>query len=215
MLGAALLVTGAAQSEAQNTALNIVQDLNFKLTAYYQMSPTENSSAFFRHAGKVSVTNKDLINLIEKEVNIIFSSNAKLLLISTTPQDLTPKVVIRDKFEGEKFDTDVTQYFTAEVLASIEETKINKNPLKTNGKSYDVVAFEMNASQTQFKVLGFGNTKVNTGKREGDPVAIVHTGKVDVSGSGDYQVSVLGGVIPVALTGTIQITGTEVKAMVE
>jgi hypothetical protein len=125
-------------------------------------------------------------------------------------------VIIRDKFEGNQFDTDVTEFFGAELLASIEDVKINKNPLKTNGKSYDVVAFEMHTSQTHFKVLGFGNTKVNTGKHEGDPVAIVHTGKVDVSGNGDYQVSVLvGGVVPVALTGTIQISGTDVKAMVE
>ena len=215
MLGAALLVTGATQSEAQNTVLNIIQDLNFKLTGYYQMSPTETSSAFFRHAGKVSITNKDLINLIEKEVNIIFSSNAKLLLISTTPQDLTPKVVIRDKFEGEKFDTDVTQYFTAEVLASIEETKINKNPLKTKGLSYDVIAFEMNLTQVHFKVMGFGTTQVKTGKYEGEPVAVVHTGKVDASGSGAYQVNYLTGVVPVALFGTVQIEGTDVKAVAQ
>jgi hypothetical protein len=215
MLGAALLVTAATQSEAQNTVLNIVQDINFKLTGYYQMSTTENSSAFFRHAGKVSITNKDIINLIEKEVNIIFSSNAKLLLISTTPVDLSPKVVIRDKFEGEKFDTDVTQYFSAEVLASIEDTKINKNPLKTNGSSYDVIAFEMKLTQVHFKVMGFGITQVKTGKYEGESVAVVHTGKVDTSGSGEYQVNYLTGVVPVALSGTVQISGTDVKAMPE
>jgi len=216
MLIAAALAAATVQSNAQNTVLKVVQDINFKLTGYYQMSPTENSSTIFRHAGKVTITNKDIINLLENEVSIIFSPDAKLKLISATPDYADPKVIIRDKFEGNQFDTDVTEFFGAELLASIEDVKINKNPLKTNGKSYDVVAFEMHTSQTHFKVLGFGNTKVNTGKHEGDPVAIVHTGKVDVSGNGDYQVSVLvGGVVPVALTGTIQISGTDVKAMVE
>jgi len=214
-LALALLAIGAAPSNAQNTVLRIVQNLDFKLTGYYQMSPTENSSTFFRHAGKLSITNKDIINLLEKEVNIIFSSGAKLLLISETPVDLTPKVLIRDTFEGNEFDTDVTQYFSAKVLASVEDTKINKNPLKTNGKSYDVIAFEMKLEQVGFKIQGFGNMQVNTGKHEGDPVAIVHTGKVDCSGGGEYQVNILTGVVPVALLGTIQITGTDVKAMTE
>jgi hypothetical protein len=218
MLAGVLLATGATQSNAQNTVLNIIQDLNFKLTGYYQMSPTENSTTFFRHAGKVSITNKDIINLLEKQVNIIFSSDAKLLLISEiteAPVDPTPKVVVRDTYQGEKFDTDVTEYFSAQILTSIEDTKINKNPLKTNGSSYDVIAFEMQLTQVHFRILGFGKTQVKTGKYEGEPVAIVHTGTVDSSGSGDYQVNIIDGVVPVALTGTVKISDTQVKASAE
>jgi len=210
-----LLAGGAAPSKAQNTVIKVVQDLRFKLTGYYQMSATENSTSFFRHAGKVSVTNKDIINLIERQVSIIFSSNAKLLLISGTPVDLTPQVVIRDRFEGDWFDTDVTEYFSAEVLASIEDTKINKNPLKASGSSYDVVAFEMKLPQVQFRIQGYGKVQVRTAKYEGDPAALVHTGKVDASGSGDYQVNILTGVVPVSLVGTVQISNSQVKAMVE
>lgn len=210
-----LLVAGAAQCKAQNTVINLVQELRFKLTGYYQMSATENSTSFFRHAGKVSITNKDIINLLEKQVNIIFSPDAKLMLISSTPVDVTPKIVVRDRFEGERFDTDVTQYFSAEVLASMEETTINKNPLRANGSSYDLVVFDMHLSQVQFRLQGFGKTKIGTAKYEGESTALVHTGKVNTSGSGEYQVSVLGGVVPMALVGTVQISGKELKAMVE
>jgi hypothetical protein len=215
MLVATLLAIGAARSNAQNTVIKVVQDLNFKLTGYYQMSPTENSTTFFRHAGKVSVSNKDIINLLEREVNIIFSSGASLQLISRTPTDPAPRVVIHDHFEGTPFDTDVTEYFNAKVFVSVEETKINKNPLKTNGKSYDVIAFEMKLGQVQFLIQGFGALEVKTGKFQDDPVAIVHTGKVNATGSGTYQVNIITGVVPVALTGTVQISGTEVKAMAE
>jgi hypothetical protein len=211
----ALLGMGAAPSRAQNTALVIQQELNFKLTGYYQMSPTENSTTLFRNAGKVSLTTKDIINMLGKQVNIIFSGNARLLLISQTPVDLTPKVVIRDQYQGQSFDTDVTQYFSARIFASIEDTKINKNPLKTSGKSYDVIAFEMNLDQAEFRILGFGTMQVRTGKYQGEPVAIVHTGKVDSSGSGEYQISILTGVVPVALSGTVQIDNTVVKAIAE
>ena len=210
-----LLAGGVARSVAQNTVLNVIQDLRFKLTGYYQMSDTENSKSYFRNAGKVSITNKDIINLIEGEIGIIFTANARLLLISGTPVDLAPKVVIRDRFEGEPFDTDVTQYFSAEVLASIEDGKINKNPFKAKGASYDLIVFELNLSQVEFRVLAFGKTKISTGKKEGEPVTIIHTGKVDASGNGDYQVNPLSGVVPVALTGTVEISGSDVKATVE
>ena len=182
-----LLAARVAQSTAQNTVINVIQELRFKLTGYYQMNETETSKTLFRNAGKISITNKDIINLIEGEVHIIFSVNAKLLLISRTPVDLTPKVVIRDKFEGESFDTDVTQYFSAEVLASVEDANINKNPFKVSGSSYDVIVFEMHLPQVEFQVQGFGRTKLTTGKYEGEPTAIVHTGRVDASGNGNYE----------------------------
>lgn len=215
IVAVALVAASAVGSKAQNTVINLVQDINFKFTGYYQMSPTENSTTFFRHAGKVSVTNKDIINFLEPEVGIIFSADAKLKLITNIETNLQPKVIVRDRFDGEQFDTDVTEYFSAEILGSIEETKINKNPLKANGKSYDVVAFEMKVAKATFRVEGFGPVAVKTGKHEGEPVALVHTGTVNVSGVGDYQVSILGGVLPVVLTGTVKITGTDVKSMEE
>jgi len=210
-----LLVAGAGQSRAQNTVLNVVQELRFKLTGYYQMSPTENPNTFFRHAGKFSITNKDIINLLEQQLNIIFSADARLLLISGTPVDLTPKVVVRDHFNGEQVDTDVTQYFGAQVLASIEDTKINKNPVKANGTSYDVLAFELKLTEANFRIQGFANLHVKTGYYEREPSAIVHTGKFDAVGNGNYKVSIITPVVPVALTGIVEISGTNVKAMTE
>jgi len=215
VLMSALLAASAAQSPAQNTVIKVVQELNFKLTGYYQQSSTENPNAIFKHAGKISVTNKDIINLLEPEVNIIFSSNAKLMLLSDVPVDQTPQVVVRDKFQGEWFDTDVTQHFSAEVLASIEDGKVNKNPIKASGKSYDVVVFEMGLYQAQFRIQGFGKTKIQTAKHEGESAAIVHTGKIDASGHGAYAVNILSGVVPVVLEGTVQILGNEVKSLEE
>ena len=222
ILVGALLAAGAAQSSAQNTVLKVVQELRFKLTGYYQMSPTENDSTFFRNAGKVTISNNDIINLLEAEVGIIFSSEAKLLLISEIPPgatpipvDSTPTIVVRDFYQGNKFDTDVTEYFSAKILSSIEDTKINKNPLKANGTSYDVLTFEMNVTQASFKLQGFAKMQVSTGTYEHDPQTIIHTGKVNSTGSGEYQVSVIGGVVPVSLTGTIQVSGHDVKAFEE
>lgn len=222
ILVGALLVAGAAQSRAQNTVLKVVQELRFKLTGYYQMTPTENSSTFFRNAGKFTISNNDIINLLEGEVNIIFSSDAKLMLISEIPPgptpipvDRTPTIVVRDWFQGERYDTDVSAYFSAKVLTSIEDTKINKNPLKANGTSYDVLEFEMKVTNAGFKLQGFSKMQVSTGTFEHDPKTIIHTGKVDTTGSGEYLVSVIVGVKPVAMLGTIQISGHDVKAYEE
>ena len=212
-MAGALLAAGASLSQAQNTTLKVEQNLNFKLTGYYQMTPTQNSTTWFRNAGKISINNKDIITLLGRQVNIIFSNNAKLMLISDTPVDLTPKVVIRDKFQGTEFDTDVTRYFSAQILASIEDVKINKSPLKTKGSSYDVIAFDMELDQVHFLITGFGKTQVKTGNYHSDPVAIIHTGTVDASGNGDYKVNIIDGIVPVALTGTVQVNGTQVVAI--
>jgi hypothetical protein len=210
-----LLAAVATQSKAQNTVLRVQQDLHFKLTGYYQASPTETPKTLNRNADKVTISNNDIINMLEGQVGIIFSGDARILLISLVPVDPAPRVVIRDKFEGEKFDTDVTEYFSARVLASIEDTKINKNPLKAKGSSYDVYAFEINVPQASLKLQGFEKMKVITGKSETEPVAIVHTGKVETTGGGVYQVSAISGVVPLAVTGTIEVSGSEVKASVE
>ena len=222
ILVGALLAAGAAESSAQNTVLKVVQELRFKLTGYYQMTPTENSSTLFRNAGKFTISNNDIINLLEGEVGIIFSSDAKLMLISEIPPgptpipvDRTPTIVVRDWYQGEKFDTDVTEYFGAKVLTSIEDTKINKNPLKANGTSFDIVAFEMHVTDVSFKLQGFSKMQVITGTYDHDPKTIIHTGKLDTTGSGEYQVSVIVGVKPVTMIGTIQVSGHDVKAYEE
>ena len=209
-----LFAAGIAQSTAQNTVLNVVQELRFKLTAYHQMDDTENSKTLFRNAGKITITNKDIINLIDNELDGTFSPDAKLMLISRAPVDLNPKVVIRDRVEGDPVDTDVTQYFGAEVLRSIEDGKINKDPLKASGSSYDLIAFDFNLPPVDFRILGFGKTKVSTGKSEGEPAAVVHTGKMNASGHGTYFSSPPS-VSPAVLTGTVEISGTDVKASVE
>ena len=73
----------------------------------------------------------------------------------------------------------------------------------------------MKLDQAEFRILGFGTLQVKTGKYQGDPVAIVHTGKVNSSGNGEYQLNILTGVVPVALTGTVQIGDALVKAIAE
>jgi len=205
-----LLAAGIAQSTAQITVLNVVQELRFKLNAYYQLEDTENSTTVFRNAGKISISNRDIIDLIDGVLLRSFSPDAKLMLFSRAPVDLRPKVVIRDRVEGDIVDTDVTEYFSAEVLLSVEDGKINKDPLKANGTSYDLIAFELNLPPVAFRIQGFGKTKISTGKSGGEPAAVVHTGKVNASGNGNYSTAPLT-VSPVIVTGTVEISGTEVK----
>lgn len=213
VLMSCLLAGGMARSVAQNTDVIIVQELTVKLTGYYQMNDTENAKKLFRHAGKISISNKDIINLLEGPTGLVFSPNATLMMFSSAPVDLTPTIVVRDKFEGDTFDTDVTQYFGAQLLASIEDGQINKNPLKGQGVSYDVLAFTMQIPGVEFQIQGFGKTKISTGKFEGEPAAIVHTGKLSANGAGDYKITPLSDAVRVALTGTVTVSGNNLKAV--
>src|SRR6187549_2093022 len=128
-----LVAFGAAQLNAQTSVTNIVQNLNLKLTAYYQTDVTTNSSNITRNAGKASVANKDIIALLGLQLNVVFTSDAKLLLISNLEDSLNPKIVVRDKVGGNNVDTAVGQYFSVTVIQSIESSKIKLDPLNVSG----------------------------------------------------------------------------------
>jgi hypothetical protein len=208
-----LVVFGALQLRAQTTVTNIVQDLDIKLTAYYQKESTTNSGTIMRNAGKASISNKDIISLLGLQLNVLFSSDAKLLLISNLEDALNPKVVVRDTVGGNNVDTEVGQYFSAVVHSSVENSKIKLNPLNVSGTGYDVVEFNMAVDTAVFSVQGFAQTSISTVKYQGQVVGEVHTGSMNVSGSGTYGAAPGGGLTPVAIKGTVKVSGknTEVE----
>jgi hypothetical protein len=206
-----LVAFGAAQLKAQTSVTNIVQDLTIKFTAYYQMDPTTNSTTIFRNAGKASVVNKDIIALLGLQMQIVFSDNAKLLLISSLEEGLNPKVVVRDTVSGNTVDTDAGQYFNAVVMSSVENSKIKLNPLNVSGTGYEVIVFNMAVDTAVFSVQGFAQTAISTVKYQGQVVGGAQTGSMTVSGSGTYGASPAGGLTPVTITGTVKVSGKNVE----
>jgi len=211
VLVSALVVFGAVQLRAQTTVTNIVQDLEIKYTAYYQMAPTTNSTTIMRNAGKASIVNKDIIALLGLQLNVVFSSNAKLLLISNLENALNPKVVVRDTVGGNTVDTEVGQYFFVVVDSSVESSKIKLNPLNISGTGYDVLEFHMAVDTANFSVQGFVQSSISTVKYEGQVVGAAHTGSMNVSGSGTYAASPGGGQTPVSIKGTVKVSGKNVE----
>lgn len=205
---------GAAQAGAQTYVTNLVQAVEFKLTGYYQTEATQGSESIKRHASKLSISNKEIMTLLKVQMGGTWSDNAKLKLISKAPTDDTPKLVVRDKVNGANVDTDVTAYFSAHVAVSIEETEIKNNPFRVNGSGYDVVAYQMALDAATFRIGGFSKIKIDTIRYKDEPAALAHTGTFNVSGSGFYGVST-GGLVPVALTGTLKISGNEIEVVTE
>jgi hypothetical protein len=206
-----LVAFGAAQLNAQTSVTNIVQNLNLKLTAYYQTDVTTNSSTITRNAGKASVANKDIIALLGLQLNVVFTSDAKLLLISNLEDSLNPKIVVRDKVGGNNVDTAVGQYFSVTVIQSIESSKIKLDPLNVSGTGYEVLEFQMTVDGADFSLQGFAQTAISTVKYQGHVVGGVQTGTMNVSGSGNYRASPAGGMVPVAIKGTVQVLGKDVE----
>jgi hypothetical protein len=210
LLVGALLATGAVQANAQSIT-NIVQNLVIKLTGYYQTEPTDTANGVNRHTAKVSIKNPDILNLLGEQLQVSFSDDAKLMLVSEAPADLEPRVIVRDIVSGVTIDTDVSAYFSALVLASAEESKIQNDPLKASGTGYDAMEFQMALDKATFKIVGFSKTKVQTLKYQGNPAAVYHAGTFNVSGSGYYALTPTGGLVLVVLSGTVQISGHDVE----
>jgi hypothetical protein len=204
-----VMAFGAAQLNAQTT--NIVQNLNLKLTAYYQAGATTNSSNIALNVGKVSVVNKDIIALLGLQLNVIFTSDAKLLLISDLEDSLNPRIVVRDTQGGNTVDTEVGQYFSVTVIQSVESLKIKVDPLNVSGTGYEVLTFNMTVDGADFSVQGFAQTAISTVKHQGRVVGGAQTGTMNVSGSGNYSASPAGGLVPVAIKGTVQVLGKNVE----
>jgi len=203
-----LVAFGAAQLNAQTT--NIVQNLTLKLTAYYQTDSTTNSSSITRNVGKASVGNKDIITLLGLQMNVVFTSDAKLLLISDL-DSLNPRIVVRDTPGGDTVDTPVGQYFGVNVIQSVESLKLQVDPLNVSGTGYHVLEFNMGVEGADFSVQGFAQTAISTVKYQGKVVGGVQTGTSNVSGSGNYRVSPAGGLVPITIKGTVQVSGKNVE----
>src|SRR5262245_33830497 len=94
-----LTVVGASmalctpQSHAATT--NMLQNLDIKLTAYYQMEPTTGSDSVMLNAGKATVSNKDIIAILGVATTNIFSSNAKLMLETEFDSPDERQIIVR------------------------------------------------------------------------------------------------------------------------
>jgi len=213
----ALIAFVATELKAQTTVTNIVQNLTIKYTAYYQMDPTTGSSTITLNAGKVSIANSDIIALLGLQLNTVFTSNAKLLLMSdiqgeANPKvDMVPRVVVRDTVAGSTVDTAVGDFFTARILSSVESGKIKLNPLNVSGTAYEVMTFNMVVNSGAFNVQGFVQSSVATVKYQGQMVGEAHTGTVNVAGQGTYSASAGGGQVDITIKGTVQVSGKNVE----
>jgi hypothetical protein len=208
----ALVAAGLVHSSAQTSVTNLIQNVNFKFTAYYQGADSTISGGTKRNAGRVTIQNNDIINLLGLQLNKVFPSGSKLLGVTTLGVDVVPRIVVRSTpASGTNVDTDVSQYFYATLISHAENTTIKTNPFTVNGTSYNLVSFTMAVDSAHFTVRGFSASSVGTVKVANVPAGTALTANWNVSGSGDYKASVSATNVPVTLTGTASLTGRNIQ----
>src|SRR5262245_15748274 len=104
LIASAVLLAGAAHVRALET--NLVQTINISITAYAAGDPATNASIVTTPLLTQKATSKEIIALIGDAMGVIFSTKAKLLLISQLPDGNTT-VVVQDGTNR----TDVSGFF--------------------------------------------------------------------------------------------------------
>jgi hypothetical protein len=182
-----------------------VQDLTVKFTGYYQNAPTTNDGTLERTSSTFSGSNKSIIELLGLQLNVIFSSDAKLLLLTpaaspdTLPSLLQLRVVVRDVVAGNTVDTDVTTYFGVSIRQTVEDTKTKADPYDVTGKGFDVVEFRMTVAQATFAVQGFSKTKIDEVTYAQETIGRSRSGSFNVQQHAQCQPG--GESVPLVLTG--------------
>jgi hypothetical protein len=200
---ALISLAGAYGSQADT---NLVQDVIFQFTAYYQAGTTSNSTSIITDSGKASLKNKDIIALIGLEQGINYTSNAKLIVKRPAGDTNFPVVYVRDKVNGTTTDTAAGDLLSESTHLRIAETKTVLKNGSTTGKTFTQEEWTLSTSQASFDVAGFVNESIITSLYKGDYFTF-RSGVLKANGTGMYNASAVYSNAPVVLTGTINVTG--------
>jgi len=188
----------AFQANAQVT--NLVQTINFTMTAYFQTSETD--------SGKAAVNTKTIISILGLELDKVFSEKAKLI-VKRDASDIesTGQVFVRETANKVNTDTAVPpEILTETIVRRILDVKVNESKGTVTGKAFTADSVTLNAASGTFDVSGFITEQISTVSKGGNTFQ-VRSGTLKASGTGTYFASPTAESVDTVLTGTIQLSG--------
>jgi hypothetical protein len=154
VIGCALLAAGTLQARAQSTNTNtsgvITLNINIALTG------VDGSSGSNGAPGRVKIATKDVINAIATDVPTTFSSRAKLLAVDNGSGG-GPAFIIRDGTNG---DTDVSSFFSASDVTSVDNTRTASNGAVT-GQRISINTFTLRTTTLTLDLQGYTTQSVS------------------------------------------------------
>jgi hypothetical protein len=154
VIGCALLAAGTLQARAQSTNTNtsgvITLNVNIALTG------VDGSSGSNGAPGRVKIATKDVINAIATDVPTTFSSRAKLLAVDNGSGG-GPAFIIRDGTNG---DTDVSSFFSASDVTSVDNTRTASNGAVT-GQRISINTFTLRTTTLTLDLQGYTTQSVS------------------------------------------------------
>jgi hypothetical protein len=154
VIGCALLAAGTLQARAQSTNTNtsgvITLNVNIALTG------VDGSSGSNGAPGRVKIATKDVINAIATDVPTTFSSRAKLLAVDNGSGG-GPAFIIRD---GTNADTDVSSFFSASDVTSVDNTRTASNGAVT-GQRISINTFTLRTTTLTLDLQGYTTQSVS------------------------------------------------------
>ena len=195
----------AFQANAQTT--NLVQTINFNLTAYEQGDTTETPPNVVQKANKISVRSQDLISLIADDLGTTFSKKAKLIVKRPAGELTGGQAFVREPGKT-NVDTPI-EGLTEEPVTRIFDTKFNTEKETLTGKAFTFDHVTFDAGGVSFDLTGFLTETFNTQKGKGGTFTF-RSGTMKAAGTGTDSTSGEEGV-PVVLTGTVQISEKEIE----
>lgn len=212
-LSAVAVLASLGVAYAQPTETELVQELDFNLTALSQGPTTTNKAGTTASTiTRSSITSTDVINWIGSATGTTFSNAALMVITPLTPGDGGTTIVIRQTVNGETADTDVTAFFSR--LAgdvSVNRSTVNGKTGAVNGTFDALDGFTLQDAMGftlpgHFTVSGFNDTEVSTAvNKKGQITGTTENGVIEgASGTGDV------GGTPALFRGRVSLSGSTV-----
>lgn len=209
-LTAVTVLSSLGVAQAQLTVTDLVQTLNFNLTALSQGPSSTNASGVVANTvTSTTITSSNVIQWIGDATGTTFNNATLLVITPLTPGAGGPSVVIRQTINGGNSDTDVTSFFSrlsGNVI--LDGSTVNPANGAVNGTFYDVDGFVLQDAMgftlpAHFSVSGISTVTVTslTNKKGKLTGVITEHNAENVSGTGDFNGS------PTLIKGRVGVSG--------
>jgi hypothetical protein len=209
------LLASASLATVQAAETNLVQTLNFKLTAWSQGPTVTNGSTVTVQANSQSIVTKDVIDWLGLATTNNFTGGQLLVVNQFNAPISKSKIIVRVKSKTATNVVDVSSFFASVTYApTVNSYSYNLiNSSVTPGNYYGYWGFYLLGS-TNYPALpvtlqmsGFGTDRVTsvTGKKNTGTGLVAQFSMNNAAGTGEVQGK------PFIVTGNITITGKTVE----
>ena len=209
-------LTTAGVRGIQAAETNLVQDLHFHLTAWYQGPTVTNDNTVTYHTTNSTVTTRDVVNWLGTATGNDLSNGVLLVVTQLGVSNAESRVIVRVKTPTSTNNVNVSSFFERIANAvTVDHIKYNTTNGAVNGMYVGYWGFVLQNSTNadyqplpaHFSASGFGVDEVESVvDSAGNVIGVADVGTVaNAAGTGDWDET------PAVFEGSIEVLGQVVE----